>query len=501
MDRAMIDQIVNYIEKVSNETDQRMIKITFHGGEPLTTKFEDLAYFVEQLVDRFSSERLMFSIQSNLWLLNEAHCELFSKNHFSLGTSLDGPREINDAQRGDGYFDKTMRGIKLAQSFGLPVSVIATFTNQSIKKWQEVFDFFMQKKLSFAIHSVVESIHSKNGFEMTTNEQVKFMNEAFVYYLDHADEINVPTFNALCKGCVSKIGQVCTFTDCLGSFLAIDPAGGIYSCQRFAGNPQYQLGSIFEAPSVETLFQSPMAKRMQKREEAVKDFCGECSHLDYCHGGCQYSAIVEDDVVSKSFCEVYQQIFSTINNQLIAESKSDKNIEQLMKHGPALQVNPLLRKGKAIDLIKPLPPYEVRRNAKRIVASYLMTQFDSLEETSEALFSLGLGKNQETLLMSLNHLKENSNHKRKKQTFGSMLDQMERAVFVAHDLSLDEAQEKAFVSCGECAFQFICGGISTDGDEKPICAELQLKAKSLLDEAINYLNLPTDINGGIYVSN
>ena len=500
MDNSMIDKIIDYIEKITDETDQNMIKITFHGGEPLTAGYEKLEYFIEGLVNRFSSARLRFSMQSNLWLLTDQYCELFSKHHFSLGTSLDGPRQINDAQRGDGYFNKTMNGIRLAQSYDLPVSVIATFTNLSIKRWQEVFDFFMDEKLPFVIHSVVQSIHSENGFEMTADELDNFMNDAFEYYLDHSHLINVPTFNALCKGAVSKLGQVCTFTNCLGSFLAIDPDGGIYSCQRFAGNPQYQLGSIFDAPSLNELFQSSMAKRMIEREREISNLCGDCAHYEYCQGGCVYSAIVEHEVISKPFCEAYQHIFSNINNHLVEDSKSKENIFQLLEYGPGNYVNPLLRKGKAIDLVKSLPPYEVSRNAKRIVAAYLMTKFDSLEKTSEVLFNLGLGKNKETLLNSLMNMKQTVLHDRKKPSFDSMLDSMESNIFVASDISKDIKQENLGNECGNCKYRFICGGINPY-DEKMNCENLQNKANELLNAAIEYLDLSTEAIGGTNVIN
>ena len=498
MDKSMIDRIIDYIAKTSDETNQNMIKITFHGGEPLTTDFEKLEYFIGGLVNRFSSERLKFSMQSNLWLLTDQHCKLFSKHHFSLGTSLDGPKQINDAQRGENYFDNTMKGIRLAQSYDLPVSVIATFTNSSIKKWKEVFDFFMNEKLPFSIHSVAQSIHSENRFGMTTDEQVNFMNDAFEYYLDHSHLINVPTFNALCKGAVTKLGQVCTFTNCLGNFLAIDPDGGIYSCQRFAGNPQFQLGSIYDAPSLNELFESSMAKRMIERKQQISNLCGDCLHYEYCQGGCIYSAIVEHDVISKPFCEAYQRIFSNINNHLIKDSKSKENIFQLLKYGQSIHVNPLLRKGKAIDLIKPLPPYEVNRNAKRIVAAYLMTQFESLEKSSEALFALGLGKNKETLLNSLINMKQTIFQKRKGTSFDSMLDYIESDIFIASDISKDIEQKNSVDGCGKCKYRFICGGINPY-DEKLKCENLQNKANELLNVAVKYLDLSIETVGGTNV--
>jgi len=51
----------------------------------------------------------------------------------SLGTSLDGPEEINDAQRGAGYFARTMAGFERARAHGIDVGAICTFTAQSVE--------------------------------------------------------------------------------------------------------------------------------------------------------------------------------------------------------------------------------------------------------------------------------------------------------------------------------------------------------------------------------
>ena len=43
------------------------------------------------------------------------------------------PKELNDVQRGPGYYEKTLEGYETAKKHGLNVSFISTFTNSSIK--------------------------------------------------------------------------------------------------------------------------------------------------------------------------------------------------------------------------------------------------------------------------------------------------------------------------------------------------------------------------------
>jgi uncharacterized protein len=80
---------------------------------------------IPQLLGGLFPNKVHFGIQSNLWLLTEELCQLFKEHKVSLATSLDGPQIINDAQRGQGYFQKTMKGIQLARSHGLNVAASA----------------------------------------------------------------------------------------------------------------------------------------------------------------------------------------------------------------------------------------------------------------------------------------------------------------------------------------------------------------------------------------
>ena len=87
-------------------------EITFHGGEPLLAGIEWYRRVLPLVRERLPDARL--ALQSNLWLLDDELCRLFAEYGVSLGTSLDGPRPINDRQRGRGSYRRTMAGIAAA---------------------------------------------------------------------------------------------------------------------------------------------------------------------------------------------------------------------------------------------------------------------------------------------------------------------------------------------------------------------------------------------------
>ena len=101
--------------------DVEPVEITFHGGEPLLPGLEFYRQALPALSDGLGDRLRGFAMQSNLWCITPDLCDPFQQYRLNLGTSLDGPQALNDAQRGSGYFQRTMQGIRLAQSRGLEI--------------------------------------------------------------------------------------------------------------------------------------------------------------------------------------------------------------------------------------------------------------------------------------------------------------------------------------------------------------------------------------------
>lgn len=107
---------------------EETIEITLHGGRTTSGRKKWYRQNLPILNQRFE-HRLKLAIQSNLWLLDDDFSGLFREYGVSVGTSFDGPEHLNDAQRGKGYFARTMAGIEIARRSGLQPGVICTFTS------------------------------------------------------------------------------------------------------------------------------------------------------------------------------------------------------------------------------------------------------------------------------------------------------------------------------------------------------------------------------------
>ncbi|NLO76982.1 MAG: TIGR04083 family peptide-modifying radical SAM enzyme, partial [Methanomicrobiales archaeon] len=304
--------------------DERQVTITFHGGEPLLAGPKFYREALHLLSDELSHLKPTFAIQTNLWLMTPELAQIFAAYQVPIGSSIDGPKEINDIQRGTGYFDKTMHGYRIARENGLFVRFICTFTRQSVDHREEIFHFFMENGFALKLHPALPSLKGDNPEKWALAPE-KY-GDLLIYlldkYLENLDTAEIMNINDLLKSVFTRTGNVCTFNDCMGNTFAIGPDGSIYPCYRFVGMPEWVMGKVYERPTKADLAESRAWKLMHAFKDFVDEHCKECPHIRYCRGGCPYNAIAPTGgrvEAEDPHCPAYKQIFDEFNDRLNKE--------------------------------------------------------------------------------------------------------------------------------------------------------------------------------------
>ncbi len=393
MPLATVEAVVRWQQALGNPGS---LEITFHGGEPLVPGFKFYQAALPLLREGLAPRRIRFAIQSNLWLLTDDLCDLFRDHGVSIGTSLDGPEAINDAQRGKGYFQRTMAGIERARVCGLDVGCICTFTAQSLPRAAEIFDFFVSQGLNFTIHAAMSSLRypGTNGWALSTDAHGQLLVDMLNRYLENLGKVRISTLDSMCQSVSAGRGGICTFGDCLGGYLSVGPDGDIYSCQRFAGMPEYRLGNVHDCPSQETLSQAPVWQQFQERQEHIAESCGDCAYLDFCRGGCPYNVLAANGGTFHGSprdpdCPAYQRVFQAITDRAMQEVFSEENLEDVVSRADPQKG--LLRRGKLLSIMRNGPhPYETTQHARRIAAAVALAATGSPVEATRRLQALGL---------------------------------------------------------------------------------------------------------------
>ena len=393
MSKKTVEAIVHW---QSTFNDKSSLDITFHGGEPLVPGASFYGMALPILRESLSPRRVHFSMQSNLWLLTDELCEILREYRVSIGTSLDGPEHINDAQRGKGYFQRTMEGIELARSHGINVGCICTFTAQSAPYTEEIFAFFVHNGLNFSIHAALPSLRypEANVWALSPEAHGELLVDIMARYLENVDKVRISTLDSLCRSISAQHGGICTFGDCLGDFLSVGPEGEIYPCQRFVGIPEYQMGNVHDCPSIDTLSGTRVWQMFQHRQEHIAEECGDCSNLDFCRGGCPYNVLAENKgtfrrTLRDAHCPSYKRIFDYLVEKAMAEVFSEENMEAVVNHADSEAG--LLRRGKLLSIMRDGPhPYETAQHARRILAAVALAATNSPTEATQKLQNIGL---------------------------------------------------------------------------------------------------------------
>ena len=127
------------------------LKIEFQGGESLLN-FELIKHIVERAesINSMEMRNLDFVIATNLAVLEDEHLEYAQKHNIYFSVSLDGPKELHNANRprpgGDSY-ERTVSGIeKVRRALGPDkVSALMTTTESSLGQVQAIVDAYVEQ--------------------------------------------------------------------------------------------------------------------------------------------------------------------------------------------------------------------------------------------------------------------------------------------------------------------------------------------------------------------
>lgn len=392
MDEKTARETIRFIRRIVRETGGKKIDIIFHGGEPLLAPFPVWEALFDEIDKSLGDYPLSLNLQSNLWQLDDAFLTLFKKYNVSLGTSLDGPQELCDINRGTGYYNKTYGALKKANNAGLPVSAIATITKQTKSQVKEIVTFFRDQGLSLVLHGALASMDKADSpYALTADDYAEVIKTLFPWYVDNRKTMRIDTLDQYVRGLINGQPSVCTFKDCLGMFLAISPTGDITSCQRLAGRDDFRLGNIFEPPTdksfIKALYNSPAARQQESREAAVKARCGACDVYALCKGGCYYNAVVSGDGVVDTLCEAYKSIYAFVQDRLFTEMASEENLRAIAEAPVWADGHPLFRKGDTISLADEIHPQQIADHCRQLLALHMLSVTGDPEVAAHQLYT------------------------------------------------------------------------------------------------------------------
>lgn len=325
MSRETAVKAMEFISRIVKEDAE--FQVVFHGGEPLLAGEDFFEWILPEMMERFGWQ-VKFGIQSNLWAITDKLAELFRRYRVSVGTSLDGPRDMCDEQRGEGYYARTKAGEALLEEHGLYAAEICTFTAQSAGRAAEVY---FRSDRPYSVHGCVPALNmAAAGDNVDAEQMTRILMDTYEAYRADPAHGRVTTIDAMARGVLQEKGKICTFFDCVGTFAAIAPNGDVYGCQRFCGLEKYCFGNVKDNLTEEQILTGSAWKRLNEVRNGMKKACGACKKWNICMGGCPYNAITAG-TEKDPYCKAYAAMFDRLRLDMALEMGET----MLGKAGPA----------------------------------------------------------------------------------------------------------------------------------------------------------------------
>ena len=347
----MTSQSASAALELALRSPSRHSKLEFQGGEPLLNfpLIQSLVLEAEAK-NRQLEKELAFVIATNLALVNEEILSFCHDHSVLISTSLDGPRDLHNANRprpgGDSY-ERTVRGISLARTvLGHDrVSALMTTTEASLSRVREIIDEYVRLRFS----GIVLRPLSPYGFAMRTRSYQAYNTERWLGFyqegLEYIIELNRQGHDFVEYSAATILKKILTSED-PGYVDLMSPAGigigavvynydgSVYASDESRmlaemGKDQFKLGHVL-THTYEELFTSPkLLDPLEGSFPYSSPMCHDCAFESYCGADPVYHYAMHGDFVGRKpesdFCRRNMETF----RYLLLKMENDPFVKQL----------------------------------------------------------------------------------------------------------------------------------------------------------------------------
>lgn len=273
MPKRILDECITWLKnfRLKHKTDT--INITFHGGEPMLYKIDDINYFIDETKDL----DLSYGMTTNLvYDLTDEHIKLFKrlnpyKNTVLVQTSWDYKIRFNDDE--EKVWENNVTKIT---NEGILVQPIICLTKKLVEECtpKDIFNYITKFTNRFNFERITNTGRALNNNLRPNNDELnKWLFEAYKLYKD--SNLIIPIFDGIISSLHgSFIG--CRERKCMEKVITINPNGTISACPNMADKI---IGDL-------KLIDMDKKQKLIDFERNVDIRCLMCEYYKYCNGDC-----------------------------------------------------------------------------------------------------------------------------------------------------------------------------------------------------------------------
>lgn len=300
-------------------------RFTLFGGEALLMPMEDL----EDIL-KFGKEKWGGSgLQTNGTLITMEHLDLFRRYNVSVGISIDGPGELNDA-RWAGSLEKTraataatLRAIEWLLAIGMPVNLIVTLHrgNATAERLPRLADWFIELDRSGAqsarLHILEVDDETGRRWQLSSEENVAALIAMKTLEQKSLKTLRFDMFSEMATLLMKGSASTCIWGGCdpltTPAVHGVNGMGGRTNCSRTNKDGIDWVKA--DAHGVERY-------RMLHVTPQEDGGCKDCRFFFACKGQCPGTAIGGDWRNRTEHCAVWFGLLQEIETELRSAGKT-----------------------------------------------------------------------------------------------------------------------------------------------------------------------------------
>ena len=294
------------IERIAEYGADRTL-IAFQGGEPTLAGPGYFRNFAEKVRQK-SIRRVSYSIQTNGILIDREFAELFSKNGFLVGVSLDGNRKTNDRYRldknGNSVLARVLGAVSLLEKQGVPYNILSVIDDKNAAEIDSSYNYF--KKHGFSYLQFIPYVDEHPEISLSQETYCSFLKRLFDLWYEDYKKGNFVSVRQIENYLFILSGlqpENCAMCGICGNYFVVESNGDIYPCDFYC-REEYRLGNIRDDRPFEI---SEKQKDFIRQSEIIHGHCKSCKYYHLCRGGCRRDRI--NGFTENRYCRAYYDFF------------------------------------------------------------------------------------------------------------------------------------------------------------------------------------------------
>ena len=294
--------------------------ILFQGGEPTLA---GLSFFEEavRLSHRLNRHncRLSFSLQTNGLLIDEDWCRFLARNRFLVGVSLDGTKEIHDANRvdaqGNGTYSRVMRALQLLKNHQVATNILTVLTADAARSYRKIYNFYTRNGFTYQQYipclDPLEEARGLHSWSLTPAHFEQYLKTAFDCWYQDAMAGRKKYhryFDNLLLMLNGQPPEICGMLGVCARQYVVEADGSVYPCDFYALD-RYRLGNL-RTDTIADIDRRRTELAFIEDSATPAEECRACPWRNLCRGGCRRDRDCFEKGIGKNhYCAAYRAFF------------------------------------------------------------------------------------------------------------------------------------------------------------------------------------------------